>query len=359
MHVILRTRSPPRRARADHRTCSGGRTDRPARQYSETTRPLRGRVLRSGWPPAGQIKATTCQHLQQMAVSINVEGTRLSVYISFCALICIGIVLTVRFISADVQGQDILTLVFGYSWLVPIIAIRIYFGNVLAAYVLSSTWTLVLLVMLTDAVVHVLQAGQHLHNGWLSRQVYYSLVCCRIVEVCSLMAFSTIFQVTDEMLSQPDIRTQILPFGMLQVAMVMLSAATSMHGLCSKYWAEIKVPSFVYSAAQFHSVVLMAVSTFKLAQSLNAVLGKCVEEQSSKCVLWTGQWWSQPPSYIVTAKLIDACFMISVIVVPMSLPTYLLSIRSNFLETLELRISSSAMGQTGHTSGNAGLQQLL
>jgi len=260
-----------------------------------------------------------------MAVSINVEGTRLSVYISFCALICIGIVLTVRFISADVQGQDILTLVFGYSWLVPIIAIRIYFGNVLAAYVLSSTWTLVLLVMLTDAVVHVLQAGQHLHNGWLSRQVYYSLVCCRIVEV----------------------------------AMVMLAAATSMHGLCSKYWAEIKVPSFVYSAAQFHSVVLMAVSTFKLAQSLNAVLGKCVEEQSSKCVLWTGQWWSQPPSYIVTAKLIDACFMISVIVVPMSLPTYLLSIRSNFLETLELRISSSAMGQTGHTSGNAGLQQLL
>jgi len=123
----------------------------------------------------------------------------------------------------------------------------------------------------------------------------------------TLIIFSNIFAVSPTGLN-PTIWIHTIPFWCLQLGMVLLALANTLHGLWAvpggtSYWASMGVPEWVHQLAWGYVSLFIVVVLFKIPASFNAMLGQ--------------PWWTQTPNFMVLAGIMDRLFLICSAVVPM------------------------------------------
>jgi hypothetical protein len=289
---------------------------------------------RQGAPAAEEItKLTTGEasdkaprRLTDVDLRFQSESMRLLGYAGFWFVVIMGIVITNATkgwypggAPADLS-DSLLTHVFGYN------NICIYFDYPPANYVLPIVWAFVYLLLLCYLTVQWLEIQGRFDQGSYTYAQKTQLQAYLYVAALSILIFSNIFAVSPTGMNAT-LWIHTVPFWCLQLGMVCLAVGNTLSGLLAapgrvNYWTELNLGTTAQQSAWAYVAIFALIVLFKIPAASNAMLSQ--------------RFFTQTPSFMWWAGLMDRGFLVCAAVMPMLKSVYLLAYRGELLHRVDV-----------------------
>jgi len=216
------------------------------------------------------------EHSLHMVVVI--EDIRAALYISFIAIIVLGVVLTKAFTTDDYEA--VLVQVYGVTSMCS------YFDYAPSTYVLPAIWCFAIIIACVYCAVAMLRIKIAYLEKKLTRTAYILLILAYLYVALSFIYFTTIFAVQPNPAKPVTMVVHTVPYANLKVMFCVFQCAVVYFGI-KVSWVGLKLPRWFRVVSVVHIPLLIIVKIFGVFWIINAI-----GDMGEKNLEGKGLWWS-------------------------------------------------------------------